>query len=415
VRDPYLKRQVANVALVGNAYRPMPGSPASVPAFFAGWLTAELAPHLLALTAADTAVTIARRGWRNELRGLGAAAVAAGGYAALIGGGQRARIEVEDSLREALGDEYQHRLARVPEAADLVTPWRSLVNPFRMTDVDVAATRKLPYHQGGKRFELDVFHHRDKPTGAPVVLQIHGGGWVIGEKEQQGIPLMMRMAARNWVGVSMNYPLSPRTRWPGHLVAVKRAIAWIREHAHEHGGDPSFIAVTGGSAGGHLAAMAALTADDKSLQPGFEEVDTTVQACVPHYGVYDFTDEDGTRASKLRLDRLVRRYVMAADARYPDDYRAASPLFRVNADAPPFFVLHGSNDTLVPVADARAFVAKLRDVSKNPVAYAEIRGAQHAFDIFPSIRSAHVVRGVERFLEWTKATADAGEAALPTG
>jgi acetyl esterase/lipase len=415
MRDRYLKRQIANVALVGNAYRPIPGSPASVPAFFAGWLTAELAPHLLALTAVDTAVTVARHGWRAELRGLGAAALAAGGYAALIGGGQRARIEVEDSLREALGDEYHQRLARVPEAADLVTPWRSLVNPFRMADVDVAATRKLPYHQGGKRFELDVFHHRDRPTGAPVVLQIHGGGWVIGEKEQQGIPLMMRMAARNWMGVSMNYPLSPRTRWPGHLVAVKRAIAWIREHAHEYGGDPSFIAVTGGSAGAHLAAMAALTADDESLQPGFEEVDTTVQACVPHYGVYDFTDEDGTRASKLRLDRLVRRYVMAADARYPDDYRAASPLFRVNADAPPFLVLHGSNDTLVPVADARAFVARLRDVSKNPVAYAEIRGAQHAFDIFPSIRSAHVVRGVERFLEWTKATADAGEAALPAG
>jgi acetyl esterase/lipase len=209
----------------------------------------------------------------------------------------------------------------------------------------------------------------------------------------------------------MNYPLSPRVKWPEHLVAVKRAIAWIREHAHEYGADPSFIAVTGGSAGGHLAAMAALTADDKSLQPGFEEVDTAVQACVPHYSVYDFTDEDGTRASKLRLDRLVRRYVMAADARYPDDYRAASPLFRVTADAPPFFVLHGSNDTLVPVADARAFVAKLRDVSKNPVAYAEIRGAQHAFDIFPSIRSAHVVRGVERFLEWTKATARAELAA----
>jgi acetyl esterase/lipase len=415
MRDRYLKRQVANVALVANAYRPIPGSPASVPAFFAGWLTAELAPHLLALTAVDTAVTVARHGWRAERRGLAAAAVAAGGYATLMGGGQRARVEVEDSLREALGDEYAQRLARVPEAADLVTPWRSLINPFRMADVDVAATRRLPYHPGGKRFELDVFHHRDKPTGAPVVLQIHGGGWVIGEKEQQGVPLMMRMAARNWVGVSMNYPLSPRAKWPEHLVAVKRAIAWIREHAHEYGGDPSFIAVTGGSAGAHLAAMAALTADDKSLQPGFEDADTSVQACVPHYGVYDFTDEDGTRASKLRHDRLVRRYVMAADARYPDDYRAASPLFRVNADAPPFFVLHGSNDTLVPVADARAFVAKLRDVSKNPVAYAEIRGAQHAFDIFPSIRSAHVVRGVERFLEWAKATADAGEAALPAG
>ena len=126
-----------------------------------------------------------------------------------------------------------------------------------------------------------------------------------------------------------------------------------------------------------------------------------MQACVPHYGVYDFTDEDGTRASKVRLEGLLKRWVMPPDARYPDDYRAASPLHRVNADAPPFFVLHGTNDTLVPVADARAFVAELSSVSTQPVVYAEISGAQHAFDIFPSVRSAHVVRGVERFLDWS--------------
>jgi acetyl esterase/lipase len=401
--DAFLKRQLVNVALAANATRPIPGDPAAIPAFFAGWLTAELAPQLLALTALDTAQHVARRGVVN--RGTATALLAAAGYASLIKRGHGAKVEVETALQEALGADYQSVLERIPTPADLATPWRSLVNPFDMANVDVVATRRLPYAEGGRRFELDVYQHRDAPVGAPVLLQVHGGGWVIGEKEQQGIPLMMRMAARGWVCVAINYPLSPKARWPQHIVGVKRAIAWIREHIGEYGGDPSFVAVTGQSAGGHLSALAALTPNDPVWQPGFEEVDTTVQACAPHYGVYDFTAEDGTRASKLRMETLLKRWVMPGDARYPDDYRAASPLYRVNADAPPFFILHGTNDTLVPVNDARVFAAALRSISSQPVAYAEIKGAQHAFDLFPSVRSAHVVRGVERFLDWTYASA----------
>jgi acetyl esterase/lipase len=79
-------------------------------------------------------------------------------------------------------------------------------------------------------------------------------------------------------------------------------------------------------------------------------------------------------------------------------------LYRITPDAPPFLVLHGRNDTLVPVAEARAFVAQLRGIAKNPVAYAELAGAQHAFDIFLSPRSTGVLRGVARFLEWCHAT-----------
>ncbi len=398
------RRQLVNVALVANATRPVPGTPASLPAMFAGWLAAELAPQLLAATALDAGIAVARRGVRAERGTLLAGAVAATGYAALMARGHGARDEIEDALREAIGD-YHGDLARVPDEAEPAIPWRSLINPFRMSNVDVVATRRLPYAEGGRRFELDVYRHRDAPQNSPVLLQIHGGGWVIGEKEQQGVPLMMHMAARGWTCAAINYPLSPKARWPEHIVAVKRAVAWLREHVHEHGGDPSFIAVTGGSAGGHLAALTALSANDPQWQPGFADVDTTVQACVPHYAVYDFTDESGSRASKVRLRSLVRRWVMPPEARYPDDYRAASPIFRVQPDAPPFFVLHGTNDSLVPIADARAFVAALRDVSKSPVAYAELRGAQHAYDIFPSIRAAHVVRGVERFLEWARAQA----------
>src|SRR4051794_34446689 len=341
--DRFLTRQLAQLGLVANALRPVPGSPASVPAFFSGWLTAELAPHLMALDAADAAVHVARHGarTRRDALGLVAATATLAGYAALISGGRRAGQEVEAALLDELGPEYRDAIARDPLPDDLNATWQSLALPFRMRNVDVARDRRLPYAPGGRRYEMDVFHHRDKPQGAPVLLQVHGGGWVIGEKDQQGIPLMLHMAARQWVGVSINYPLSPRARWPEHLIAIKRAMQWIREHVHEYGGDPSFVAVTGGSAGGHLAAMLALTAGDESLQPGFEEVDTSVQACVPHYGVYDFTDESGAPFARQRLESLLRRYVMKRDAKYPEDYRAASPLYRVTADAPPFLVVHG--------------------------------------------------------------------------
>ncbi len=412
-RDYFLGRQLLNLALTANATRPIPGEWSSVATFFAGWLSGELAPHLLAATAADTAAHLARHGLssRRDRAGLAAALAAAGGYVGLIVAARRAGTEVEAALREALGVDYESELERAPTPAELGTPWRRLVNPFRMADVDVVAHRRLAYttqpaaggrrrgRTGSARYELDVYTHRDTPRDAPVLFQVHGGGWVIGNKEQQGIPLMMHMASRGWVCVAANYPLSPNARWPAHLVALKHAMCWIRKHIGDYGGAPSFVAVTGGSAGGHLAAMLALTAHDKSLQPGFEDADTAVQACVPHYGMYDFTAESGRKYTQQRIDSLLRRYVMAADATYPDDYRAASPLYRTTEDAPPFFVVHGTNDTLVPVADAREFVTKLRAASRNPVAYAEIRGAQHAFDIFPSIRSVHVVHGVQRFLD----------------
>ena len=79
----------------------------------------------------------------------------------------------------------------------------------------------------------------------------------------------------------------------------------------------------------------------------------------------------------------------------------------MHADAPPFIVLHGDRDTLVPVADARRFVAELRAVSDQPVVYAELAGAEHAFDVLPSVRTARVVETIERFLATIRANAPA--------
>jgi acetyl esterase/lipase len=406
VQPNFVTRRALQLGLVANALRPLRSQRAAVPAFFAGWLTSELAPHLLALTTADTLQHVLRHGARGKAdrAGLVLSALSAAGLGSLISTSQRAKGQLEKALNEGIGTGYADRLAHPPDPADLATPWGQLVMPFRLHNPDVRRDRNIAYAPGGKRFLLDVYQPREKISGRPVLLQVHGGAWMIGNKNQQGIPLMHHMAQHGWICVAINYPLSPAAHWPEHIVGAKRAVAWVRENIHSYGGDPSFLAVTGGSAGGHLAALLALSQNDAALQPGFAEADTSIQACVPHYGVYDFAATSGSRASEARLHNLISRYVFATDrgpAQFLDDYIAASPLDRISEKAPPFFVIHGERDSLVPVREAREFVRRLRETSENPVVYAEIPGAQHAFDIFPSIRSAHVVRGVQRFLEQT--------------
>ncbi len=115
--------------------------------------------------------------------------------------------------------------------------------------------------------------------------------------------MLSHLAANGWVCFNLNYRLSPGATFPDHLVDLKAGLAWIREHADQWGIDPNFIAVTGGSAGGHLAALMGLTANDPEYQPGFEDADTSLQAAVPIYGVYDFTSRLGTN----RLPILVSK------------------------------------------------------------------------------------------------------------
>ena len=162
-------------------------------------------------------------------------------------------------------------------------------------------------------------------------------------------------------------------------------------------GVDEFIIVTGGSAGGHLTALTALTQNDPVYQPGFETADTSVQGAVPFYGVYCFRDRLNLCVPGF-VGFIQRNVMKARVSQNPEAFRAASPLDLVGDHAPPFFVIHGDRDTLAPVGYAREFVARLREVSPEPVAYAELRGAQHAFDIFYSPRASRTVEGVERFV-----------------
>jgi acetyl esterase/lipase len=378
----------------------------------------ELAPQSLVIGVGLTAGLIAGGGLHGTLGtvGLVLSVLTWAGLGYLIVQAQRSREVIEDALHQALGDEYVSRIAPHRQTDyDLRVPWRQLVLPFRMHHPDVERIKDVPYGPVRRRNLLDVYRPKSGAKGAPILLQIHGGGWTIGNKNQQGKPIMLHFASRGWVCFAPNYRLAPRGTWPDHIVDVKRAVAWIREHAHEYGADPNFIVVVGGSAGGHLAALLALTPDDPQYQPGFEDADCSVQAAAPHYGVYDFADTS-TVPGRMLMRFLAHTVLKKSFSEHREEFERASPVHRVRPDAPPFLVIHGHHDSLAPVEQARRFVRRLHDTSEAPVAYAELPGAQHAFDVFPSIRTAHVIRGVERFADYayglwrTRTSASAPEA-----
>ncbi|MFN8017830.1 MAG: alpha/beta hydrolase [Acidimicrobiales bacterium] len=269
----------------------------------------------------------------------------------------------------------------------------------------------IPYGDAGPRNTLDIWKRWDLPNDAkaPVLVNVHGGAWVIGNKQQQAMPLMAHLAEQGWVCVSINYRLSPRATWPDHIVDVKRALAWVKEHIAGYGGDPSFVAISGGSAGGHLSSLAALTPNEPAFQPGFEDADTSVAAAVPFYGVYDWTNRDGTGRSDMEemLGRIVLKTTMAES---PEVWEQASTMSWVGPDAPPMMLVHGTNDSLVPVEQARSFASMLREASHAPVVYVELPGAQHAFEVFDSPRTLYSAGAVHRFLESVRRMAGHGDA-----
>jgi acetyl esterase/lipase len=388
-----------------NALRPSWDSPRfAVVSFAAGWLTTELALHHVAWQLVATlgfGVLGAFGDWPGRL-GLLITVLSWGGLLATQRQAHAAEQVLERALVASLGPEYRQQIdPSLREKLLHRIDWRWVWKPFPIKREGVEIVKNLRFDRAhAMNLEVDVYRNVSHPTGCPVLFQIHGGGWMIGTKDEQALPLMNQMASAGWVCVTTNYRLSPAATYPDHLIDCKKALAWIREHVAEYGGDPDFVVVTGGSAGGHLAALVALTPNDPEYQPGFEYVDTRVRGCVPFYGVYDFVNRNRTWRHEGLQGVLERRILKGSLAEIPEKWDRASPVSHVSAEAPPFFVIHGDSDTLVPVPEAREFVKALREKSRAPVAYAELPGAQHAFEIFPSVRTLHTVNAVHRFLAW---------------
>lgn len=258
---------------------------------------------------------------------------------------------------------------------------------------------------------LDVWRRPDLPPDAPVLLFVPGGAWVQGSRVMQGHTMLHHLVKQGWVCLTMDYRVSPVNRWPRHIADVNAAIAWARANVDKYGGDRNFVAVAGCSAGGHLASLAALTPGDPAFRGELtEDADTTVDAVVGIYGRYDWQDRS-TPTRKNFQSFLERVVVGHKQSRHPEIFEAASPLARIHADAPPFFLIHGDQDTIIPVGEARAFAEELGAVSRNPVVYSEVRRAGHAFDLVDSSHARRLAVEVGRFLNDVRARQLEGETA----
>ncbi len=363
--------------------------------FVVGWIVGELAPQIVVLQLLGCALLV-RSGALDSAPGAAGFAIALVAIAWLAAShvralGSRARVR---------GFAAQHGLdVSLDEVGPLYGFWR----PFRTTAPGVRVLRDIPYgdplpgDRGGRNL-LNVVMPERAGSRRPVLLQVHGGAWVVGDKNHQGWPLMAYLAARGWVCFAINYRLSPEATFPDHIVDVKRAIAWIRSHAEEYGADPDFVCITGGSAGGHLCALAALTPNLGEFQPGFEDIDTRLAAAVPFYGAYDWLDRHGLRSSHSMQPFLAERVIKCT----PEENRAlwelASPASHLRADAPPLLAIQGSHDSLVFAEETTAFVEALAARSREPVWHLELTGAQHAFDTFHCVHGACAVRAAAGFL-----------------
>jgi acetyl esterase/lipase len=385
----FLLVALAGMSVTLNAARPSTGPYSLVPSWFTAFLTTDLAFHHIGLQLIVAASFI----WAGALESFpGKLALAV-----LLVSSVWIVILWLPNLRAARATGAVADKFALDEVEAI--PRGLLWVPLRRLRQGVAVARDVEYRRtAGRVLAMDIYRGISGGNRRPALIYLHGGGWVMGDKCTQGLPLCNHLARLGWVCANTNYRLSPGATWPDHVIDTKAAIAWLREHADEWNVDPNFIAVTGGSAGGHIAAMAALTPGDSGLQPGFETSDTSIQAAVMFYAVLDTTNRLGVHNPEF-LTKLVGPHVLKAfPDTEPERFHDASPLTHVDRASQPWLILQGDADTLTPAAEGRAFADALRDSAEHPVIYAELPRAQHAFDIYYSPRAIATVELTARFL-----------------
>jgi acetyl esterase/lipase len=257
--------------------------------------------------------------------------------------------------------------------------------------------RDIEYGKAGERaLKLDLVRP-SKPNAKrlPVVAFVHGGGWRAGDKSGAVAQLAPLAATGNYVGVSIGYRLTGEAIWPAQIHDCKAAIRWLRANADAYGIDPEKIGVWGGSAGGHLVSMLGTSGDVAKLEgssgsPGYS---SRVQCVVDFCGPSDFlleskeipkmTTDPDSPVSRLLGGPIVEKKDVAAEA---------SPVTYVSADDPPFLVVNGTDDPLVPIGQAERLVAALKEAGV-PVKFIRIEGGGHA------IRGPEIIERVHAFFE----------------
>ncbi len=250
-------------------------------------------------------------------------------------------------------------------------------------------------HAGGKPRLADIYLPVGVDGRVPVVLWVHGGGWRFGDRKLA--PDLSRFfAQRGFAMVSFDYRLSDETIFPAPVIDIKDAVRWVRSVADRFSLDPNRIALWGSSAGGHLSACAALSREDEFASREHEGFSNSVSAVVDGYGPTDFSRMDADRlpAGHPGYDIETRIVKPSVPSGHPDSYESrligapvatateqvqrANPINYVRPGAPPFLILHGQSDTLVPWQQSRMLFDAL-DASGNEATLVLLEKLSHGF------------------------------------
>jgi len=233
---------------------------------------------------------------------------------------------------------------------------------------------------GAERQKLDLYLPATG-TNLPLIVWVHGGGWMEGSKED---PPGLRLLVHGFALASINYRLSQDAVFPAQLVDCKAAIRWLRAHAREHGLDPNRIGVWGASAGGHLVALLGTTGAVKEFDLGENlGVSSRVQAVCDWFGPTDFTQitNHPSDINHAAPDSPEARLLGGPIAQNAAKAQRANPIPYITKDDPPFLIMHGDKDTVVPLEQSQLLAEALQKAGV-PVIFHVVPGGGHGGPAF---------------------------------
>ena len=269
-----------------------------------------------------------------------------------------------------------------------------LVNLEPEIPASIIVEEDIIYKETAQRLLLlDIYKSHSLTKPAPVIIFIHGGSWAKGDKKDY-LPYCLPFAQKGFVTVSLSYRFSHEAIFPAALEDVNCAIRWLKEHSKEYGIDSSKVALVGGSAGGHLAMMAAYTTDDRQFSSNCKHnSNSQVQAIVNLYGPTDLTTD-------YAVTQEATQYLMGVTYdENPNIYVNASPITHISAGDPPTLTLHGSIDKIVPIYQGDILDKTLK---QNGVAheYHRLEGWPHTMDATVPINKYAQAVMTEFFNKW---------------
>jgi len=224
----------------------------------------------------------------------------------------------------------------------------------------------------GINLKMDIYYPKVEGSSYPAVIYVHGGGWIGGSKSSgAGMYDIPTLLAHGFVVVSIDYRLAPRWKFPAQIEDVKCAVHYLRSHARGLNIDPNHIGAYGGSAGGHLVALLGTSPDSNFSGDCPSGGSARVQAVVDMFGPADFSQFDFNGSDKAFQ-------AFGASSVTDPILAQASPVTWVSPDDPPFLILHGDKDPVVPLSQSQILYDHLQ-AAGVPAQLVVVKNAGHGF------------------------------------